>query len=62
MAKRDPRDEPVKMAGHAMDATRYALHGEVGEAAKTEAYLAARQRRLASMGTQAPGDFQFSSW
>jgi hypothetical protein len=45
--KRDPRDEPVKMADHAMDATRYALHGELGEAARTEAYLAAMQRRLA---------------
>jgi hypothetical protein len=30
-----------------MDATRYALHGELGEAARTEAYLAAMQRRLA---------------
>jgi hypothetical protein len=45
--KRDPRDEPVKLADHAMDATRYALHGELGEAA--EAYLAARQRRLGEM-------------
>jgi hypothetical protein len=44
--KRDPRDEPVKLADHAMDATRYALHGELGAAAKTEAYLAAMQRRL----------------
>jgi hypothetical protein len=37
------------MADHAMDATRYALHGELGEAAKTEAYLAAMQRRLEGM-------------
>jgi hypothetical protein len=49
---RDPRDEPVKMADHAMDATRYALHGELGEAARTEAYLAAMQRRLAGMWAQ----------
>jgi hypothetical protein len=45
----DPRDELVKMADHAMDATRYALHGELGEAAKTEAYLAAMQRRLSEL-------------
>jgi hypothetical protein len=50
--KRDPRDEPVKLADHAMDATRYALHGELGEAARTEAYLAAMQRRLKGMYTQ----------
>jgi hypothetical protein len=47
--KRDPRDELVKLADHAMDATRYALHGELGEAAKTEAYLAELQRRLSAM-------------
>jgi hypothetical protein len=29
-----------------MDATRYALHAELGEAAKTETYLAELQRRL----------------
>jgi hypothetical protein len=32
-----------------MDATRYALQGELGEAAKTEAYLAAMQRMLAGI-------------
>jgi hypothetical protein len=47
--KRDPRDEPVKLADHAMDATRYALRGELGEAAKTEAYLAELQRRLSEL-------------
>jgi hypothetical protein len=36
-------------ANHAMDATRYALHGELGEAARTEAYLAAMQSRLAAV-------------
>jgi hypothetical protein len=36
-------------ADHAMSATGYALHGELGEAARTEAYLAAMQRRLAGM-------------
>jgi hypothetical protein len=46
------RDEPVKLADHAMDATRYALHGELGEAARTEAYLAAMQRRLAEVRRQ----------
>jgi hypothetical protein len=50
--KPDPRGEPVKMADHAMDATRSALHGELGEAARTEAYLAAMQRRLAGMQAQ----------
>jgi hypothetical protein len=48
--KRDPRDEPVKLADHAMDATRYALHGELGEAARTEAYLAAMQRLAVTAG------------
>jgi hypothetical protein len=46
---RDPRDEPVKLADHAMDAMRYALHGELGEAARKEAYLAAMQRRLEAL-------------
>jgi hypothetical protein len=32
-----------------MDAKRYALHGELGKAARTEEYLAAMQRRLAGM-------------
>jgi hypothetical protein len=36
-------------ADHAMDAMRYALHGELGEAAKTEAYLAELQRRLSEL-------------
>jgi hypothetical protein len=53
--KRDPRDEPVKLADHAMDAMRYALHGELGEAAKTEAYLAELQRRLVGMWARGPG-------
>jgi hypothetical protein len=44
--KRDPRDEPVKLADHAMDALRYLLQAEVGEAGRTEAYLAEMQRRL----------------
>jgi hypothetical protein len=35
-----------------MDATRYALHGALGEAAKMEAYLASMQRRLAAMGRE----------
>jgi hypothetical protein len=46
VVKRDSCDEPVQLADHAMDATRYALHSELGEAAKTEAYLAEMQRRL----------------
>jgi hypothetical protein len=32
-----------------MDATRYALHGELSEAAKTEAYLDELQRRVSEM-------------
>jgi hypothetical protein len=45
-ARADARDEPVKLADHEMDAMRYALHGELGGAARTEAYLAAMQSRL----------------
>jgi hypothetical protein len=32
-----------------MDATRYVLHRELGEAAQTEAYLAELQRRLSKL-------------
>ena len=42
--KRDPSEEPVKQSDHALDATRYALHTELGEHAATEAYLAEMQR------------------
>jgi hypothetical protein len=39
-----------------MDATRYALHGELGEAAKTEAYLAELQRRINASRKTLRGD------
>jgi hypothetical protein len=51
--RRDPRDEPVKASDHAMDALRYVLQAELGEAERTEAYLAEMQRRVAGM--RAPG-------
>ena len=38
--KRDPAEEPIKQSDHALDATRYALHSELGQQAATEAYLA----------------------
>jgi hypothetical protein len=43
--QRDPSEQPLKQSDHALDATRYALHGELASAAKTEAYLAALRRR-----------------
>ncbi len=49
--KRDSSEEPVKQSDHALDATRYALHTELGEHAATEAYLAQMQR-YASRGDQ----------
>jgi hypothetical protein len=39
-ALRDPTEHPLKQNDHALDATRYALHSELGRAARTEAYLA----------------------
>jgi hypothetical protein len=45
-AKRDPAEEPVKHSDHAMDALRYALHGELAGTARTEAYLAELRRRV----------------
>ncbi|HEX9058520.1 MAG TPA: phage terminase large subunit [Ktedonobacterales bacterium] len=38
--KRDPGEHPLKQTDHAMDATRYALHTELGGAGRAEAYLA----------------------
>jgi hypothetical protein len=53
--KRDPRDEPVKLADHAMDALRYVLHAELGEAGRTEAYLAVMQGRLSELSGASHG-------
>lgn len=39
-AKRDPAEEPVKQSDHGLDAMRYALHSELGQATAVEAYLA----------------------
>ena len=44
--KRDPSEEPVKQSDHSLDATRYALHTELGGTAATEAYLAEMRRFL----------------
>ena len=51
---RDPSEEPVKQSDHALDATRYALHTELGEHAATEAYLAEMQRYVGMVGMGAP--------
>jgi hypothetical protein len=45
-AKRDPSELPLKQADHALDATRYALHGELTGWVRTEAYLADMRRRM----------------
>ncbi len=44
--QRDASELPLKQADHAMDATRYALHGELTGWARTEAYLADMRRRM----------------
>ncbi len=49
--KRDPSEEPVKQSDHCLDATRYALHTELGEHAATEPYLAEMQRYVEGVGT-----------
>jgi phage terminase large subunit-like protein len=48
--ERDTREEPVKQGDHAMSATRYVLHSELGAggAAATDAYLAALLQRVGS--------------
>ncbi len=46
-ATRDPAEHPLKQHDHALDATRYALHTELGRAARTEAYLARAARQAA---------------
>jgi hypothetical protein len=52
LAARRKRDEPVKVVDHAMDALRYVLQAEMGEARRTEVYLAEMQRRVAGMREQ----------
>ena len=47
-ARRDPSEEPIKQADHALDALRYALHSELAGVAKTEAYLGELQRWMRS--------------
>jgi hypothetical protein len=37
--QRDPSEQPLKQNDHLMDATHYALHTELGQAARAEAYL-----------------------
>jgi phage terminase large subunit len=61
-SKRDPSELPIKQSDHAMDATRYALHGELGGRAKTEAYLAdmrqyvEQRARRSSAAAEASGE------
>jgi hypothetical protein len=50
-ARRDPAEHPVKQGDHAMDATRYALHTELTQYARTEAYLDEMRRRMRRGGT-----------
>jgi hypothetical protein len=38
-AKRDPAEEPIKQSDHALDALRYALRSELGQATAVDAYL-----------------------
>jgi phage terminase large subunit-like protein len=38
--RRDPSEQPLKQNDHALDATRYALHTELGRGAHADAYLA----------------------
>lgn len=47
--RRDPAEHPLKQSDHAMDATRYALHSELSQTARADAYLVAMQRRLDGM-------------
>ena len=44
---RDPAERPIKRNDHALDATRYALHTELGQQAQSEAYLARLVRQRA---------------
>jgi hypothetical protein len=53
-ARRDPAERPLKRHDHALDATRYALHTELGRSARSEAYLA-RAQRHAALKLQPPG-------
>jgi hypothetical protein len=37
--RRDPSEQPLKQNDHALDASRYALHSELGQARQADAYL-----------------------
>ncbi|HEV2236398.1 MAG TPA: hypothetical protein VGR57_07015, partial [Ktedonobacterales bacterium] len=54
--RRDPREEPIKLSDHALDATRYALHGELGGAGRTDAYLSGMGQWLKGPGAKASGN------
>jgi hypothetical protein len=50
---RDPAEQPLKQNDHALDATRYALHSELGRlraASMTESWLANLKRRGEQVG------------
>ena len=42
---RDPSEQPLKQNDHAMDATRYALHSELGQGSRADAYIASVRHR-----------------
>jgi phage terminase large subunit-like protein len=44
--KRDPSEQPLKQNDHALDATRYALHTELGRSSRADAYLVDLNRLL----------------
>jgi phage terminase large subunit-like protein len=53
---------PLKVADHAMDATRYALHSELTGHARTEAYLADLQRYAANRREEHAHATRRTSW
>ena len=53
--RRDPAEHPLKQGDHALDATRYALHSELGRSGRTEAYLA-EMRRWVELRSSPPGE------
>lgn len=55
-ARRDPAERPLKHHDHALDATRYALHTELGRSARSAAYLARTQRQAALNQRRAKAD------
>lgn len=42
--RHDPSEQPLKQNDHSLDATRYALHSELGQPAQADAYLSGMRR------------------